>query len=58
VRKNFTESFCALFPKSLGATKIEDFDFTAIKDHLVKSKEEKNARPADEKKKETQERAE
>ena len=36
VKKNFTESFLALFPKSVEATNLEDFDFSKIKVHLEK----------------------
>jgi hypothetical protein len=35
VKKNFTESFLALFPPELGAKSLEDFDFTQIKEHLT-----------------------
>ena len=34
VVKNFTESFLPLMPKDLGATRLEDFDFSKIKKHL------------------------
>ena len=58
VIKNFTESFCALFDPSLGATSLGDFDFTKIKEHLDNKKEERNARPTEEKKRELAEKQE
>ena len=48
----------ALFDKSLGATSLDDFDFTKIKEHLEKQREEKKNRPIDERKKEIAEKAE
>lgn len=36
VIKNFTENFIKLFDKSLGATSLQDFDFSKIKEHLEK----------------------
>lgn len=36
VKENFVSSFLSLFPKELGASCIEDFDFSLIKAHLVK----------------------
>lgn len=51
VTKNFTESFLALLgnrvPKN---TKLEDFDFSLIKQHLEQQREAKNARPTEVKK--------
>jgi len=36
VKKNFSASFLALFDSSIGATSLDDFDFTKIKEHLEK----------------------
>jgi len=58
VRKNFTASFLDLFDSSLGASSLEDFDFTQIKEHLEKIREDKKNRPIDERKKEAAEKAE
>jgi DNA topoisomerase IB len=51
VKKNFVRSFLGLFPKELGATNIEDFDFSQIKAHLLKQREIRLARSTEEKKK-------
>lgn len=58
VKANFTNSFLALMDKSLGATSLDDFDFTQIKEHLEKQREERKNRPIDERKKEAAEKAE
>ena len=58
VIKNFTESFLALFDKSLGATSLDDFDFSAIKQHLEKQREIRLARSTEDKKREQAEKAE
>jgi len=50
VRKNFIGSFLALFPESLGAKSLEDFDFRHIKEHIERTKELRAARTAEEKK--------
>lgn len=51
MRKNFVSHFMGLFPKELGATEIEDFDFSLIKEHLLKQRELRLARSTEEKKK-------
>ena len=50
VKKNFESTFLALFPESLGAKNLEDFDFSLIKEHVEKSKEARNSRTSEEKK--------
>ena len=58
VIKNFTESFLSILPKELNATRLEDFDFSLIKQHLEKEKEDKKNRDPAEKKKEQAQREE
>ena len=49
VRKNFVTEFLALFPESLGATSLEEFDFKHIREHVERTREQRNARSAEEK---------
>lgn len=58
VLTNFTKSFLELFEPSLGATSLDQFDFTPLKEHLEKVREQRLNRSAEEKKKETLERQE
>lgn len=58
VVKNFTDNFLKLFPKDLGATSLADFDFSRIKEHLEQAKEARNNRPAEDKKRDQQEKQE
>ena len=50
VRDNFESSFLAMFPESLGAESLKEFDFSKIKEQVEKAKEARNARTAEEKK--------
>ena len=50
VRDNFESSFIALFPESVGAKSLQDFDFRHIKEQVEKAKEARNQRSAEEKK--------
>ena len=50
VKKNFVASFLSLFPETLGADNLQDFDFRHIKEHVERSKELRNARTGEEKK--------
>ena len=56
VKRNFSEAFLARMPDSIkkqgNTIDLKDFDFTSIKEHLVTSKELRNARSGEEKKKE------
>ena len=49
VVKNFISSFLALFPSELGATSLEEFDFKHIREHVERTREQRNARSAEEK---------
>ena len=40
----------SLYPESLGAESLQDFDFKHIKEHIEKQKEIRNARTGEEKK--------
>lgn len=48
----------AMIPASVGATQLEDFDFSPVKEHLTTVKEQRGARPTEEKKREAKEKAE
>ena len=50
MRDNFISSFLALFPESLGAKSLDEFDFKHIKEHVERQREIRNARTAEEKK--------
>ena len=39
VKKNFQSAFLELFPKDLGAEKLEDFDFRHIREHVERTHE-------------------
>lgn len=60
VRSNFAGSFATLMKRHHGDrlpldVALEDFDFSSIKAHLDSEREKRNARPAEEKKRETEE---
>ena len=56
VKRNFSKAFLDKMPESVKSQdpKMEDFDFTAIKEHLEVSREQQKARTTEEKKLETQ----
>jgi len=60
VRSNFAGSFATLMKRHHGDrlpldVALEDFDFSSIKAHLDSEREKRNARSAEEKKRETEE---
>jgi len=57
VRNNFEEEFLAVLDKEMGVKSLNDIDFDPIVKHIEKTREERNNRPREEKKREREENA-
>ncbi|CAI2362628.1 unnamed protein product [Moneuplotes crassus] len=57
VRNNFEEEFLAVLDKEMGVKSLNNIDFDPIVKHIEKTREERNNRPREEKKREREENA-